>query len=115
MKEMLNFILTILTVAMFALLTFAKLNEFANWVDLTKFQTAINIVASYGPMVLLCGFAFGGMFGRAVSKIMFIVIVLLLVVFGVAIFAPDFIANIFGSGTTPPPPETEAIFNLLRF
>lgn len=115
MKETLNFVLTILTVAMFALLTFAKLNEFAHWVDLSNYQKLIGYVASYGPMVLLCGFAFGGMFGRAVSKILFIFIVLLLVVFGIAIFAPNLVASIFGSGTTPTPPETEAIFNLLRF
>ena len=114
MKQTLNFILTILTVAMLALLTFAKLNQFGGWVDLTKYQKAIGYISAYGPMVLLCGFAFGSMFGRAVSKILFIFIVLLLIVFGIAVFAPDLIARIFGNGATPPP-EAEAIFNLLRF
>ena len=58
MKQIFNVILTALTIAMLALLTFAKLNEIGGWVDLTKYQDVINIVSSYGPRVLVCFFAF---------------------------------------------------------
>ena len=97
MKQIYNFVLTILTIAMLALLTFAKLNESGNWVDLSNYQTAINYIADYGPMVLLCLFAFGGLIGKIlVSKIFFVVILLLLIIFTVSMFAPEWIVSIIG-------------------
>ena len=95
MKKMYHFVLTILTIAMLAILTFNKLNQFGNWVDLSQFQVALDYLWSYGPIVLLCLFAFGSLFGKIMSKILFVLITLLLVVFSLTIFAPELIASIF--------------------
>ncbi len=101
MKKIYYLVLTLLTIAMLALLTFARLNETGGWVDLTPYAVAIGYISEYGPMVLLCLFAFGGLIGKVLlSKIFFVLILILLVVFTVAIFAPDFIVNIIGKGTT---------------
>lgn len=98
MKQVYNAILTFLTIAMLALLTFSKLNETANWVDMSAYTEIISVISTYGPMVLLCLFAFGSLFGRVLSKILFVVILLLLIAFSVAMFAPDWIASIFNKG-----------------
>ncbi len=97
MKQLYNVILTILTIAMLVLLTFSKLNETANWVDLSAYASVISVIGSYGPMVLLCLFAFGSLFGRVLSKILFVIIVLLLIAFSVAMFAPEWVASLFGN------------------
>lgn len=109
MKQLYNAILTILTIAMLALLTFAKLNEAGNWVDLSKYKDVISIVSTYGPMVLVCLFAFGSLFGRVLSKILFIIILLLLIVFSISMFAPEWVSSILGKSN-----ETSALF-LLAF
>lgn len=99
MKQLYNVILTILTIAMLALLTFSKLNESANWVDLSAYASVISVIGAYGPMVLLCLFAFGSLFGKVLSKILFVIIVLLLIAFSVAMFAPEWVASLFGSAS----------------
>ncbi len=109
MKQLYNAILTILTIAMLALLTFAKLNEAGNWVDLSKYKDVISIVSTYGPMVLVCLFAFGSLFGKVLSKILFIIILLLLIVFSIAMFAPEWVSSILGKSN-----ETSALI-LLAF
>lgn len=96
MKQIYNIVLTILTIAMLALLTFAKLNETAEWVDLSAYTDIIAMVSAYGPMVLVCLFAFGSLFGRVLSKILFVVILLLLVAFSIAMFAPQWVSSILG-------------------
>lgn len=96
MKKVFHGILTLLTIAMLALLTFAKLNESMNWVDLSAYTQVIAVVGSYGPMVLLCLFAFGSLFGKIMSKIFFVIILLLLIVFTIAMFAPQVFTTIFG-------------------
>lgn len=98
MKQVYNAILTFLTIAMLALLTFAKLNETANWVDMSAYTDIISIISAYGPMVLLCLFAFGSLFGKVLSKILFVVIFLLLIVFTIAMFAPSWVASLFNKG-----------------
>ncbi len=98
MKKFINIILTILTIAMLAFLTFAKINESAHWVDLSAYTDIISVISSYGPIVLLCMYAFGGLFGKVMSKILFIVILLLLIVFTIAMFAPNWISSIFNKG-----------------
>lgn len=107
MKQVYNFVLTLLTIAMLAILTFAKLNEFGGWVDLTSYQTSINLISTYGPMVLVCLFAFGSLFGKVLSKVLFVLILLLLVVFSVVMFAPDWVSSLFDK-------STEAIFTMLN-
>ncbi len=101
MKQIYNIILTALTIAMLLLLTFAKLNEFGNWVDLTKYQDVINIVSSYGPIVLVCLFAFGSLFGRVLSKVFFVIILLLLIVFTVSMFFPEWVGSLFKKASNP--------------
>lgn len=100
MKQVYNFVLTILTMAMLAFLTFAKINETTNWVDLSAYTDIIAVISAYGPMVLLCLFAFGSLFGKIMSKIFFVIIVLLLVAFTIAMFFPDVVNNIFGNTAT---------------
>ena len=101
MKKIYNAVLTILTIAMLVLLTFSKLNESMNWVDMSAYASIVAIIADYGPMVLLCMFAFGSLFGKIMSKIFFVIILLLLIAFTVAMFAPQVFTTIFG-GATPP-------------
>lgn len=100
MKQVYNFVLTLLTMAMLALLTFAKINETTNWVDLSAYTEIIAVISAYGPMVLLCLFAFGSLFGKIMSKIFFVIIVLLLIAFTIAMFFPNVITNIFGGTAT---------------
>lgn len=100
MKQVYNFVLTILTMAMLAFLTFAKINETTCWVDLSAYTDIIAVISTYGPMVLLCLFAFGSLFGKIMSKIFFIIIVLLLVAFTISMFFPDVVNNIFGNTAT---------------
>jgi len=49
-------------------------------------------------MVLLCLFAFGSLFGRIMSKIFFVILLLLLIVFTVSMFAPQWLTSLFGGG-----------------
>ncbi len=99
MKKVYDLVLTLLTIAMLALLTFSKLNETGNWVDLTQYQKFIKYISEYGPIVLLCLFAFGGLIGKVlISKIIFIIILILLVVFTISMFAPDWLVSVFGGG-----------------
>lgn len=100
MKQLYNGILTILTIAMLALLTFAKLNEIGNWVDLSAYKDVISIVNTYGPMVLVCLFAFGSLFGRVLSKVLFVIILLLLIAFSIAMFAPNWVSSIIKKSDT---------------
>lgn len=96
MKKFFNIILVLLTIGMLALLSFNKINMTTNWVDLSAYQTAIGYVAEYGPMVLVCLFAFGSLVGKVLSKILFIIIILLLIIFSITTFAPNWISAIFG-------------------
>ena len=100
MKKWYHLVLTLLTIAMLALVTFNKLNSFANWVDLSQYQELIANIWAYGPIVLVCLFAFGSLFGKIMSKILGVIIVLLLIVFTICMFAPDLIANIFASNAS---------------
>ena len=95
MKKAYHLILTILTILLLVLVTFNQLNNIAGWVDLSGGQTIIDNIWKYGPIIIMCMFAFGSLFGKIMSKILFIIITLLLIVFSVAMFAPDVIANIF--------------------
>ncbi len=97
MKKTYNLILTILTILLLLFMSFTKLNAFANWVDLSASQGVINVVCSYGPMVLLCLFAFGSIM---ISKFLFIMVLILLIVFTVCMFAPGWIASVFGGGSS---------------
>ena len=94
MKKMYYVVLTILTVALLIFMSFVKVNSFTNWVDFSSVKTLIDIVCGYGPMVMLCLFAFGGI---VFSKTLFILVLILLVVFTVCNFAPLWIASIFGA------------------
>ena len=99
MKKWYNFTLTILTVAMLVLVTFNKLNQIGNWVDMSSYQVVVSAIWEYGPIVLLCMFAFGGLFGKIMSKIFGVIIVILLIVFTICMFAPEFVAGIFGASS----------------
>ena len=92
MKKWYHFVLTLLTILMLALVTFNKINNSTHWVDLSGYQTIISYIWQYGPMVLLCMFAFGSLFGKIMSKILFVLITLLLIVFTITMFVP----NLFG-------------------
>ena len=96
MKKVYYVILTILTIIMLGLLTFNNLNNAVGWVDMTQYQTAIGYIGKFGPMVLLCCFAFGGLIGKISKKIMIIVIVILLIIFAISMFAPNWVTAIFG-------------------
>ena len=97
MKKIYNLVLIILTIVLVALMTFAKLNEIGEWVDLTKYETVLHYAFSYGPMVLLCFFAFGGLISKMIfSKLVFVFVMILLVVFTIAMFAPNLITKIIG-------------------
>lgn len=97
MKKVFHLVLTILTIALLAFLSFAKLNTVFNWVDLTGAEGFINVLGSFGPVFLLCLFAFGSLFGKIAAKILFVVILLLLLIFTVSMFAPQWLASIFGA------------------
>ena len=105
MKKWYHFVLTMLTIAMLALVTFNKINSIGNWVDLSNYQALIDSIWQYGPIVLLCMFAFGSLFGKIASKVFGIIIVILLILFTICMFAPDLIVGIFGS-------NPEALFRL---
>ena len=92
MKKWYHFVLTILTILMLVLVTFNKINNSTNWVDLSAYQTVISYVWQYGPILLLCLFAFGSLFGKIMSKIMFVLLTLLLIVFTITMFFP----HVFG-------------------
>ena len=57
MKKWYHLVLTILTIAMLILVTFNKINNATHWVDLSDYQTIIDYIWQFGPMVLLCFFA----------------------------------------------------------
>ncbi|MBE7082676.1 MAG: hypothetical protein E7378_03280 [Clostridiales bacterium] len=96
MKKVYYVILTILTILMLGLLTFNNLNNAVGWVDLTQYQTVIGYIGRFGPMVLLCCFAFGSLIGRISKKILIVVIAILLIIFAISVFAPHWITAIFG-------------------
>ena len=98
MKKIFNLVLTILTILLLIFMSFTKLNASANWVDFTGYEQVIDIVCSYGPIVLLCLFAFGSII---ISKILFIIVLILLIVFSVCMFAPDWLASVFGANFGP--------------
>ena len=93
-KKIYYFVLSVLTVALLALMTFERLNAIGNWVDLTQYSKIIGYITAWGPMTLLCLFAFGSLFGRLLSKIIFVLLIILLAVFTISIFAPELITNI---------------------
>jgi len=98
MKKVFNLILTGLTIAMLAIMIFTSLNENAQWVDLSQYKVVIDYITKYGPMILLCLFAFGGLLGKMLlGRILFIVILVLLVIFTISTFAPEWITSIFGA------------------
>lgn len=94
MKKIYYAVLTILTIALLIFMSFVKVNSFTNWVDFSGVKTLIDIICGYGPMVILCLFAFGKIF---FSKILFIFVLVLLVIFTICNFAPSWIASIFGA------------------
>ena len=97
MKNIFNFILTILTILLLVLMIYTRLNLNAKWVDLSSYQHVIDICINYGPMVLLCLFAFGSLLVKFLAhKIIFIVVVVLLAVFTISYFAPELITSIIG-------------------
>ena len=93
-KRLYYFVLSLLTFVLIALMTFVRVNAITNWVDLSQFETPISYVTAWGPMVLLCLFAFGSLFGKLLSKIIFVLLILLLVVFSISVFAPELISKI---------------------
>ena len=96
MKKVFNIILTILTIALLALVTFNKLNQTANWVDLSAYQEIINFLWQFGPIVIMTLFAFGTFIAKMlVYKILFVFVALLLAAFTIAMVAPELIANLF--------------------
>ena len=99
MKKIYNLVLTVVTIILLIFISFTKLNASANWVDFTGIEWLINIICNYGPMVMLCLFAFGSMI---MSKFLFIIILVLLLVFSVCMFAPDWLASVFGAKQAAP-------------
>ena len=97
MKKIYNLILTVLTIVLLIFISFTKLNASAHWVDMSASQGLINVICDYGPMVLLCLFAFGSIL---ISKVLFIIVLILLVVFSVCMFAPNWIVSIFGGNAS---------------
>lgn len=98
MKKVYNFVLIVLTIALLSLMIFTNINNITNWVDLSSHANLIGYITSYGPVILLCLFAFGKVFGKMLlSKIIFVVILLLLIIFTISTFAPDWISSIFGA------------------
>lgn len=99
-KRLYYFVLSCITIAMLALLSFAKVNSLTHWVDLSAYDTIIGYVSSFGPIILVCMFAFASLFGKILSKILFIVLFLLLILFGICIFAPNLITSLFSGSTS---------------
>ena len=98
MKKAYYIVLTVLTVVLLLFLTFAKLNEITNWVDFSGVETLIDYLWSIGPIVLLCLYAFGDLLTKMLAgKIIFVVLLLILIIFGICTFAPDLISSIFGA------------------
>ena len=98
-RRLYYFVLSCVTIAMLALLSFASINNLTHWVDLSAYGQIIEYVGKFGPIVLVCLFAFASLFGKLMSKILFVVLLLLLVVFALCIFAPNIITSLF-AGTT---------------
>jgi len=92
--------LTVLSVVLLALITFYHLNELINFVNISQYKHIIKPIVNFGPIVIMCFFAFGGLFGRVLSKILFTFIVILLIILIVAIFAPNFVQKMFNVRTT---------------
>ena len=99
-RRLYYFVLSCLTIAMLALLSFASINNLTHWVDLTAYGKIIEYVSSFGPIILVCLFAFASLFGKIMSKILFIVLLVLLIVFALCIFAPNVITSIFAGSTS---------------
>ena len=99
-KRIYYFILSVLTVALLAIMTFNRLNLIGDWIDLTQYGDLIDYATAWGPMILLCLFAFGSLFGKLLSKILFVFLLLLLVVFTLSVFAPDLITSIIKPAAT---------------
>ena len=97
MKKMYNLVLTILTIMLLLFMSFNKLNAAAHWVDMSACQGFIDVVCSYGPIVLLCLYAFGSIL---ISKFLFIIVLILLIIFTVCMFAPNWLASVFGGGSS---------------
>ena len=96
MKRTYNLVLTILTIILLIFMSFYKLNAAANWIDMSGFAPVADVICNFGPMVLLCMFAFGSIL---ISKVLFVIILILLIVFAVCMFAPSWLASIFGTGS----------------
>lgn len=96
MKKAYHLILTIITIALLVLVTFNQINSATGWVDLGNYQTAIDYAWKYGPVAIMCLFAFGNLFGKIASKVMFILITILLIIFTITMFAPGVVTAIFG-------------------
>ena len=95
MKKSFNLLLTVITIIMLIFISFAKLNEATNWVDFGDMQWLVDAICAYGPLLLLCLYAFQSII---ISKILFVVIVILLIVATACMFAPDWLSSIFNGG-----------------
>ena len=93
-------VLTIISIVLLALITFYHLNELINIVNISEYKHIIKPIINYGPILIMCLFAFSGLFGRVLSKILFTVIVILLIILIVSLCAPNFIQKIFNVKTT---------------
>lgn len=108
MRKLFNLILTIATAALMISFAFFKINDVTHTIDLTPYLSYVNFAKNYMPIILLCLFAFGGILGKSVKIVLFIIIILALIIFAIACFLPDFIAKIFGTG------GAEAIISLFK-
>lgn len=96
MRKNYHLILAVLTVILLIFMCVFKLNSWAYWFDMGDFTPIGEAICNVGPILLLCCFAFGGL----ISKFLIIIIAILLVIFAVCFFAPQWIGSIFGAGTS---------------
>lgn len=101
MRKTYNLVLTVMTIVMLIFISFVKLNDATNWVNFGEMQWFVDAICAYGPMVMLCLFAFQSII---FSKLLFIIIIILLIVATICMFAPDWLASIFNG--------SKAAFNL---
>ena len=95
MKKFYYGVLSIIAMLILAVITFNTINNYAHWVDLTQYAEIILYITIYGPIITMSMFALGGLFGKILSKIFFVVIILMLIVLAISIFAPNWLTKIF--------------------
>lgn len=99
MKNFYYKILTLLTFVLMLALVFFKVNDIAHFVDTSSIAVLQNFLTTYCPLILLCMFAFVNVVAKWLKTLLAIAIVLIILVFVIATFKPEWIEKLFNKQT----------------